>query len=71
MEKTKAIELLGGTPSDAAKAIGVSWQAIHKWPQHLPPRIEDRVQAALWRLANGIPHPASRKTQALTEAKKS
>jgi len=49
MEKTKAIELLGGTVTAAAQAIGVSYQAVDKWPDTLPPRIVDRVQAALAR----------------------
>lgn len=59
MLKTKAIELLGGSVSAAAEAIGVSYQAVDKWPDELPPRIADRVQAALWRIANGQPHPAA------------
>lgn len=49
MLKTHAIELLGGTVTSAADAIGVSYQAIVKWPAVLPPRIVDRVQAALYR----------------------
>ena len=57
MRKAKAIELLGGTTALAAEAVGVTYQAVDKWPDPLPPRIEDRVQAALWRIANGIPHP--------------
>lgn len=59
MLKTEAIELLGGTISAAADAIGVSYQAVDKWPDVLPSRISDRVQAALWRIANGVPHPAN------------
>lgn len=57
MLKAQAIELLGGTVTAAADAIGVSYQAVVKWPDVLPPRIADRVQAALWRIANGAPHP--------------
>lgn len=49
MQKTKAIELLGGTTTAAAEAIGISYQAVDKWPDELPPRIEDRVIAALAR----------------------
>jgi hypothetical protein len=49
MLKAKAIELLGGTVASAAKEIGVSYQAVNKWPDELPPRIEDRVWAALAR----------------------
>lgn len=49
MLKTEAIELLGGTPSAAAAAIGVKPQAVSGWPDVLPARIADRVQAALYR----------------------
>ncbi|APW38475.1 hypothetical protein RD110_15750 [Rhodoferax koreense] len=45
MLKTKAIELLGGSISAAADAIGVSYQAVDKWPDELPARIADRVLA--------------------------
>lgn len=49
MDKARAIELLGGTVTSAAKAIGVSYQAVEKWPDVLPDRIADRVVAALAR----------------------
>jgi len=49
MEKQKALELLGGSVSSAAKEIGVSYQAVDKWPAQLPPRIADRVMAAVAR----------------------
>lgn len=45
MLKTKAIELLGGSTAAAANAIGISYQAVNKWPDELPPRIADRVYA--------------------------
>lgn len=51
MDKQKAIELLGGSVSAAASAIGVSYHAVAKWPDVLPRRIADRVEAALWRQA--------------------
>lgn len=54
MRKTEAIELLGGTVAAAAEAIGVTYQAVDKWPDELPPRIADRVQAALWRRSQGV-----------------
>ena len=57
MNKTEAIRLLGGNVSAAAKAIGISYQAVLIWPDPLPRRIADRVQAALWRVSQGIPHP--------------
>ena len=43
MLKTKAIELLGGTIASAASAMGVTYQAVDKWPDELPPRIAERV----------------------------
>jgi hypothetical protein len=49
MDKAEAIRLLGGTPSAAAREVGVTVGAISLWPDPLPPRIADRVQAALWR----------------------
>lgn len=49
MEKARAIELLGGSVSAAAKRIGVSYQAVDRWPEVLPARIADRVVAALAR----------------------
>jgi transposase-like protein len=49
MLKTKAVELLGGTISAVAAAVGVSPSAVSQWPDELPPRIEDRVLAALAR----------------------
>ena len=49
MRKAKAIELLGGTTALAAEAIGVTYQAVDKWPDPLPARIEDRVLAVLAR----------------------
>jgi hypothetical protein len=49
MRKAKAIELLGGTPAAAAKEVGVTYQAVDKWPDPLPRRIADRVLAAVAR----------------------
>lgn len=53
MTKTDAIRALGGTISSAARAIGITPQAVGQWPDELPPAIRDRVQAALWRRAQG------------------
>lgn len=47
MKKHEAIKLLGGTVSEAAKAIGINPQAVTQWPDELPRRISDRVIAAL------------------------
>lgn len=49
MKKVEAIEQLGGSVAATAKAIGVSYQAVNQWPEVLPARIVDRVQAALYR----------------------
>jgi molybdenum-dependent DNA-binding transcriptional regulator ModE len=49
MDKQKAIELLGGSVTAAATAIGISYHAVAKWPDVLPRRIADRVEAALYR----------------------
>lgn len=49
MLKAKAIELLGGSVASAAEAIGCSYQAVRKWDDTLPKRIEDRVLAVLAR----------------------
>lgn len=53
MKKAEAIEALGGSIAAAAEAINVSYQAVNQWPEELPPRIADRVQAALWRMQHG------------------
>ena len=57
MQKSKAIELLGGNTTAAAKAIGISYQAVNQWPDILPPRIADRVAAAVARSKTGGSHP--------------
>jgi hypothetical protein len=49
MRKATAIDLLGGTVTAAAEAIGVTYQAVVKWPDPLPARIEDRVLAVMAR----------------------
>lgn len=68
MRKTKAIELLGGSVTLAAKAIGISYQAVHKWPDDLTPEIVDRVHGFLARKllppdVLGLDGPASAATQ--------
>lgn len=45
MLKSRAIELLGGTVTSTAQAIGVSPSAVTQWPDELPDRIADRVLA--------------------------
>ncbi|UMT84138.1 hypothetical protein FRC75_12615 [Paracidovorax citrulli] len=46
MQRQVAIDLLGGTTAAAAEVLGVSYQAVSKWPDPLPGRIRDRVVAA-------------------------
>ncbi|MCF8156424.1 MAG: Cro/Cl family transcriptional regulator [Rhodoferax sp.] len=62
MLKTQPIELLGGTRAAAAKAIGISYQAVNAWPDELPPRIADRVYA-VWGKKN-MPTPSTHPTEA-------
>jgi hypothetical protein len=72
MLKSKAIELLGGSVASAAKAIGVSYQAVDKWPDELSPRIADRVLAALARQkAPTLMRVAEKKAAAQTHEKPS
>lgn len=66
MQKATAIEQLGGSVAAAAKAIGVSYQAVNQWPELLPPRIVDRVQAALWRMQARPVDPLSASPQEVT-----
>ncbi len=53
MRKQEAIELLGGTVGAVAAEVGVTPAAVTQWPEELPSRIRDRVQAALWRRQQG------------------
>ena len=50
MTKTEAINLLGGTPGEVAKALGITRAAISNWPDPLPQSIADRVVGAHTRL---------------------
>lgn len=49
MNKAQAIELLGGTVTAAADAVGITRSAVSQWPDVLPDAIRDRVQAAIAR----------------------
>jgi len=55
MQKSQAIEVLGGTVTQAAEAIGINPQAISQWPECLPRRLADRVLAACVRSGIAIP----------------
>lgn len=61
MDKKTAINLLGGTVTAVADAIGITYQAVHDWPDVLSARIEDRVYAALARKAQkqSTPEPTA------------
>lgn len=51
MTKTEAIDLLGGTPKLAAKALEyTAIQSVYVWPETLPQALEDRVRGAAARL---------------------
>lgn len=51
MKKQNAIELLGGTPGKAAKAMGYkAVQTVYLWPETLPQSTADRVLGAVQRL---------------------
>ena len=52
MKKQTAIDLLGGTPRKAQRALGYkSIQAIYVWPDPLPQATADRVNGAVARLS--------------------
>ena len=55
MLKSEAVELLGGDMSAAAEAAGISYQAVKKWPDELPPRIADRVLGVCVRKGIHVP----------------
>lgn len=63
MKKSEAIELLGGTVSAAADAIGITRSAVSQWPEELPDPIRDRVQAAIWRRSQLNKDPAKKRKQ--------
>ena len=49
MKKADAIRLLGGTPSDAARELGITVSAVSQWPDELTRQQEDRVLGHLHR----------------------
>lgn len=51
MKKSRAIELLGGTPRKAADAMGYrAVQTIYLWPDELPRSTSDRVLGVIARI---------------------
>lgn len=55
MNKQDAIDLLGGTTADVARAVGTTNSAISQWPDVLPQRLIDRVLAACLRAGIKVP----------------
>ena len=49
MNKAHAINLLGGSVHAAAATLNITYQAVKKWPDPLPERIEARVLAEVAR----------------------
>lgn len=49
MKKSEATRLLGGSTAAAAQAMAITPQAYYQWPEELPPRLQDRVVAAIAR----------------------
>lgn len=54
MRKKTVVELLGGQ-MEAARRIGITYQAVSKWPSKLPSRIVDRAIAAFVREGRPVP----------------
>ena len=64
MRKEIAIAMFGRTQSDAARALGISRQAVSQWPEELRPEQVDRVVGAavrlgLWRGSRSQPQEAA------------
>lgn len=68
MTKQQAIGLLGGSVTSAAAELGVTRQAVEKWPDVLPDRIADRVRGA-WARKNVPQLMPSATDTATTEAR--
>lgn len=54
--KQQAIEMLGGSQTAAAKALGITYQAVRKWPESLTPDIENRLIGMLVRSRRKVPN---------------
>lgn len=61
MKKNEAIEMLGGSATQAAHSLGITPAAVAQWPEDLPPRIADRVRGA-WARLNGVDFAPDRPT---------
>jgi molybdenum-dependent DNA-binding transcriptional regulator ModE len=49
MRKEKAIERLGGSVAEAARTLGLTYQAVAKWPDNLSQSLSDRIEGFLAR----------------------
>jgi hypothetical protein len=49
MRKEKAIERLGGSVAEAARTLGLTYQAVAKWPDNLSQALSDRIEGFLLR----------------------
>ena len=49
MDKKQALQQFDDSVEQCAREVGCTGAAVRQWPDPLPPRISDRVQAALWR----------------------
>lgn len=49
MRKEKAIERLGGSVAEAARTLGLTYQAVAKWPDKLSQSLSDRIEGFLLR----------------------
>lgn len=67
MNKAHALRLLGGSVTAAAKACGITPSAVSQWPDDLPPRIADRVIAAVARQAGVAEGTSAQPTQQVTK----
>lgn len=45
MERDKVMKYYGGDKAAVAEALGITWQAVHKWPDPIPMKSALRLQA--------------------------
>lgn len=50
LTKKEVIRVFGGTQTAVAKALDISVQAVHQWPDRLSQGLTDRVMGAAARL---------------------
>lgn len=72
MTKREAIELMGGTGADLARALGITPSAVYQWAEELSQEQADRVRGAAlrlgrlhaWRVRPGYGEAASQTSEA-------